>query len=121
MGQIRILKVPCECILWVSPFSPDLTCTFCSAGLPQIILAQWYDLYDMAVRVEYLGIGIYGNKRVAPGIEAVEFGTAVARLVGAGKESGEFRARAKAVAEACRNAGGKRRVVDKLTEIVDRM
>ena len=96
-----------------------LICTFCSVGLPQIILAQWYDLYNMAVRVEYLGIGIYGNKRVVPGIEAVEFGAVVARLVGSGKESGEFKARAKTVAEACRNAGGKRRAVDKLIEIID--
>jgi len=63
-------------------------------GLPQIILAQWFDLYDMAVRAEYRGIGIYGNKNVAPDIEAVEFGTAVARLVRPGMESEGFRTRA---------------------------
>ena len=90
-----------------------------SAGLPQIILAQWYDLYDMAIRAEYLGIGIYGNRKVAPGIEAVEFGTAIVRLLGPGKESEEFRTRAKAVSEACRRAGGKRAAVDKLIEIID--
>jgi hypothetical protein len=73
----------------------------------------------MAARVEYLGIGIYGNKNVAPDIEAVEFGAAVARLVLPGKESEGFRTRAKAVAEACRNAGGKRAAVDKLLEIID--
>ena len=65
--------------------------------MPQIILAQWLDLYDMAVRVEYRGIGIYGNKRVAPDIEAIEFGAAVARVVGPGKESEGFRERARAV------------------------
>ena len=91
----------------------------CSAGLPQIILAQWYDLYDMAVRAEYLGIGIYGNKNVAPEIEAVEFGAAVARLVRPGRESEGFRTRAKDVAEACRKAGGKRAAVDKLMEIIN--
>ena len=73
----------------------------------------------MAARAEYLGIGIYGNKRVAPDIEAVEFGAAVARLVLPGKESDGFRARAKAVAEACRKAGGKKTAVDKLVEIID--
>jgi len=73
----------------------------------------------MAVRAEYRGIGIYGNKNVAPDIEAVEFGTAVARLVRPGKESGGFRTRAKAVAEACRNAGGRRTAVDKLIEIIE--
>ena len=73
----------------------------------------------MAVRAEYRGIGIYGNKNVAPDIEAVEFGTAVARLVQPGKESEGFRTRAKAVAEACRKAGGKRTAVDKLIEIIE--
>jgi len=89
------------------------------AGLPQIILAQWFDLYDMANRAEYRGIGIYGNKNVAPEIEAVEFGAAVARLVRPGKESDGFRARAKAVGEICKQAGGKRTAVDKLVKIME--
>ena len=74
----------------------------------------------MAVRAEYRGIGIYGNKNVAPDIEAVEFGAAVARLVRPGEESEGFRMRAKAVAEACRKAGGKRTAVDKIIEIIER-
>ena len=74
----------------------------------------------MAVRAEYLGIGIYGNKGVAPGIDAVEFGAAVSRLVKQGKESEGFRSRAKAVAIACENGGGKRAAVDKLIEIIDK-
>jgi len=74
----------------------------------------------MAVRAEYRGIGIYGNKNVAPDIEAVEFETAVARLVRPGEESKAFRVRAKAVAEACRMAGGKRTAVDKIIEIIER-
>jgi len=86
--------------------------------LPQIILAQWLDLYDMAVRVEYRGIGIYGNKRVAPDIEAVEFGAAVAWVLGPGKESEGFRERARVVGEVCRKAGGKRAAVDKILEFI---
>ena len=73
----------------------------------------------MAVRAEYRGIGIYGNKNFAPDIEVVEFGSAVARLVRPGKESEEFRRRAKAVAEVCRNARGKKAAVDKILEIVE--
>ena len=98
-------------------FESDTYCS--SAGIPQIILAQWYDLYDMAVRAEYRGIGIYGNKNFAPDIEAVEFGVAVARLLRPGEESEGFRRRAKAVAEVCRDAKGKKAVVDKLLEIVE--
>ena len=74
----------------------------------------------MAVRAEYRGIGIYGNKKVAADIEAIEFGTAVGRLVRPRKESEGFKTRAKAVAEACKKAGGKRTAVDKLIEIIER-
>lgn len=83
------------------------------------MLAQWYDLYDMAVRAEYRGIGIYGNKKAAPDIEEFEFGAAVSRLLRPGEELEGFRMRAKTVAEACRNGGGKKRAVDKLLEIID--
>lgn len=76
-------------------------------------------MYNMAARAEYRGIGIYGNRNVAPGIEAVEFGAAVARLVRPGKKSEGYRMRTKAAAEACRNAGGKRKAVDKLIDIID--
>lgn len=100
------------------PISFDLTCVIYSAGLPQIILAQWYDTYEMAVRAEYRAIGVYGNKKVAPDIEAVEFGEAVARLVRPGRDSEGFRARAKAAADACTAAGGKRAAVDRLMEII---
>ena len=82
-------------------------------------MPQWLDLYEMAVRAEYRGIGIYGNRNVAPDIETVEFGAAVTRLVRPGRESEGFRTRAKAVAEVCRRAGGRRTAVDKLIEIIE--
>jgi UDP:flavonoid glycosyltransferase YjiC (YdhE family) len=120
VGRIRITKLLCEWIRQLRPpFRSYLTCCFYSAGIPQIILAQWYDLYDMAARAEYRGIGIYGNKKVAPDIEAVEFGAAVARLVRPGKESEGFRMRAKVVGEVCRESGGKRAAVDKILEMIE--
>lgn len=89
-----------------------------SAGVPQIILAQWIDLYDMAGRAEYRGIGIFGNRNVAPDIEAIEFSAAVERLVKPGEESEGFRTRAWRIEGLCRGAGGKRAAVDKLLEII---
>lgn len=89
-----------------------------SAGIPQLILAQWFDLYDMATRAEYRGIGIFGNKEVAPDFETVEFGAALARLVKPGMESEGFRTRARRIGELCKQAGGKRAAVDKILEIV---
>jgi hypothetical protein len=73
----------------------------------------------MAARAEYVGVGIYGNRRVAPDIEAVEFGEALTRLLRPGEELKAFRTRAKAIAEACRKGGGKRLAVDKLLQIID--
>ena len=114
------MKLHCEWITSLPSFRLHLTpLLHYSAGLPQIILAQWFDLYDMADRIEYSGIGIYGNKEVAPDIEAKEFGSAISRLVRRGEESKGFRTRAKAVGEACRKAGGKRTAVDKLLEIAE--
>lgn len=85
-----------------------------------MILAQWFDLYDMATRAEYLGIGIFGNKKIAPDFETVEFGAALARLIRPGKESKGFKTRAQQIGELCREAGGKRAAVDKILEITDR-
>ena len=72
----------------------------------------------MGTRAEYRGIGIFGNKKVAPDFETVELGTAIARLVKPGKESEGFRTRAEQIGELCRKAGGKRAAVDKVLEIM---
>ena len=72
----------------------------------------------MGTRAEYRGIGIFGNKNVAPDFEAVELGSAIARLVKPGRESEGFRTRAQRIGELCRAAGGKRAAVDKILEIV---
>jgi len=89
------------------------------AGIPQIILAQWFDLYDMAVRAEYVGIGIYGNWNVAPDIDATEFGTAISRLLSPGVEAERFARKAKEIGEACKMAPGKRGAVAKILELVE--
>ena len=72
----------------------------------------------MGTRAEHRGIGIFGNKKVAPDFETVELGTAIARLVKPGKESEGFRTRAEQIGELCRKAGGKRAAVDKVLEIM---
>ena len=88
-----------------------------SAGIPQIILAQWLDLYDMATRAEYVGIGIYGNRSVAPEIDATEFGAAVSRLLAPGEEAERFAQKAKEIGKACRMAPGKKAAVAKILEL----
>lgn len=89
------------------------------AGVPQIILAQWFDLYDMAVRAEYVGIGIYGNQSVAPDFDAVEFGAAISRLLSPGEEAEKFARKAREIGELCRAAPGKQGVAAKILEFVE--
>lgn len=92
---------------------------FPRAGIPQIILAQWFDLYDMAARAEYVGIGIYGNRTVAPGIDAAEFGAAISRLLSPGEESEKFARRAHEIGELCRAAPGKKGAVARIMELFE--
>ncbi|KAJ7600414.1 hypothetical protein C8J56DRAFT_1156806 [Mycena floridula] len=91
----------------------------CYAGKPQIILAKWWDLYPNAIKeAVYHRLGIYGNRNVAPDVEAVEFGKAVSRVMGDSKEALEFRASASRVAQLCQEAGGRKTAVDHILEIM---
>ena len=51
------------------------------AGVPHVVLPVWYDTYDFATRVEWLGIGVWGNKTAAPSIDGAELGAALVRVV----------------------------------------
>ncbi|KAL4918150.1 hypothetical protein BDW62DRAFT_210643 [Aspergillus aurantiobrunneus] len=51
------------------------------AGVPQIVLPVWFDTYDFAARVEYLGIGVWASKTSAPAINALELGKAFRRVL----------------------------------------
>ena len=87
------------------------------AALPQIVLAQWYDLYDNANRAEYRKIGIFGNRSVAPDIDADELADALSRIIGPGTEAERYRSRALEISELCRAAGGRRAAVDRILEL----
>jgi hypothetical protein len=60
---------------------------------------MWYDLFDFAVRVEWLGIGLRGNRTSAPRVEGEELGRVLLRVVGEGKEAQSARRRAKALGD----------------------
>jgi UDP:flavonoid glycosyltransferase YjiC (YdhE family) len=76
-----------------------------STGVPQLILPLWADLYDYAVRVEYFGIGIWGNKRTAPNWTAEELGEALLKMVGDSEEAVEMRRKAKDLAVVSKRGG----------------
>ena len=76
-------------------------------------MPQWLDLYDYAVRVEWLGHGIYANKGHAAKINAVQLADAFVRVLSDG-EGKAMKEKAKDIAEACRRGGGVKTVADTL-------
>ena len=73
----------------------------------------------MAVRAEYVGIGIYGNRSVAPDIDATEFGAAISRLLSPSEEAERFSKKAKEIGELCRGAPGKQGAAAKILELAE--
>ncbi|KAI9374039.1 hypothetical protein BJX61DRAFT_532705 [Aspergillus egyptiacus] len=47
------------------------------AGVPQVILPTWFDTFDYAARIEYLGVGVWGNKETAPEFKGPDVGEAL--------------------------------------------
>ncbi|KAM0326253.1 hypothetical protein ACHAQA_006850 [Verticillium albo-atrum] len=87
-----------------------------STGVPQVVLPVWYDTYDFAQRVEWLGIGRFGNRKAAPRCAAEELGPILVDVV-FGDGAVSIRAKAAGLAKACSADGGGRRVATR--EILD--
>ncbi|KAK9252730.1 putative udp-glucoronosyl and udp-glucosyl transferase family protein [Lipomyces tetrasporus] len=50
-------------------------------GVPQVALAMWADCYDHATRVEWLGIGVWGNRQAAPYWTGEEASQAILKVI----------------------------------------
>lgn len=87
------------------------------------MLPCWWDTYEFAIRVEYLGVGIYGSRKSksAPKVNGAEFGEALLALNDDGnEESKQIRERAKKLAEVCNAYGGRITAADKILEFAQR-
>lgn len=68
-----------------------------------MILPQWVDTYDFAVRTEMLGIGIYGSSRkTQPRWSAAELGPKLVRAT-MGEEARNMRAKVQQLSRVCRD------------------
>lgn len=83
------------------------------------MLPVWYDTYDFANRVEYLGIGLWASKITAPHIDADDFSRAVMAVVDKGEAGLRRRVRARELGEVCQKAGGRERACAKIIELVE--
>lgn len=87
--------------------------------MPHIVLPPWWDCYEFAARVEYLGIGIYGSRKskTAPECDASELAEALKTLTDEGNAKGkQMRERAKKLAETCNAYGGRAAAANKILE-----
>ena len=60
-----------------------------------MVLPMWVDLYDFAVRAEFLGIGVWGNEKSAPNWTAEELGESFLRVLGDGHGAASIRQKAR--------------------------
>ncbi|XHG02277.1 hypothetical protein AWENTII_005633 [Aspergillus wentii] len=77
------------------------------AGVTQIVLPIWFDTFDFAARVEWLGIGTWANRKNGPGVDGQELGQSLIRAI-ASDESSKMRQKAEAITngESERRPGG---------------
>lgn len=77
------------------------------------MLPVWWDTYEFAERVRYLGLGAIGNVGVAPGVESSRFSASLLEVLG----DEQIRVNAKRVATACKDRGEGRELAAK--EVMD--
>lgn len=88
---------------WVPRNSKHNAYPFPRAGIPQVILPQWFDTYDCPTRVEWLGIGLHGSRTVAPKIAASDLSAALLQVL---TDKG-IQSRARAIGDLCKTTEGR--------------
>ncbi|KAL3474334.1 hypothetical protein BJX99DRAFT_231662 [Aspergillus californicus] len=88
------------------------------AGVPQIILPTWFDTFDFAARVEYLGVGVWGSKLKAPAIHGPELGEALIRVLHS-EEGTVMREKARSIASKLLASEGRVVACEKMIELLE--
>ncbi|ESZ94616.1 glycosyltransferase family 1 protein [Sclerotinia borealis F-4128] len=85
-------------------------------GIPQLALPCWFDTYDYTEKMEFFGVGIWGSKTSAPGVDGEEFGKALIRVT----EDSSIKEKAKEIGELIRKKyGGRKDAARKILELID--
>jgi len=88
------------------------------AGVPHLVLPVWFDTYDFAAKVEFLGVGLYGSKSSAPRIGAEEFAEKVGVMVGEGEGAVRIKRRARELGVLCGGREGRIVAAERILEAV---
>jgi UDP:flavonoid glycosyltransferase YjiC (YdhE family) len=79
-----------------------------------VVLPQWLDTYDCAARVEWLGIGQYGNRTAAPDVNAQEFSESLLKVL----VDERFVERSMMIKELCVKSEGREVAYAKIAELI---
>ncbi|KAK5630114.1 hypothetical protein RRF57_005829 [Xylaria bambusicola] len=77
------------------------------AGVPQVIIPMWFDLYNYAQLVEDIGVGIYATRGTAPNWTAENLRKSFLKVVDGGQESLGMRKKAKELGELAQKEPGR--------------
>ncbi|PNP56589.1 hypothetical protein THARTR1_03285 [Trichoderma harzianum] len=86
------------------------------AGIPSVVLPLWADHYNYAQTAEYLGVGIWPNKKTAPDWEAAALTEAFLEAL-SGNTSMTMRQNAKAIALKGHEYGGRKLAAQLVAEL----
>ena len=103
MGSMRVLrKFPC--LLSQTRKRNQLINTPCSAGVPQIVLPMWVDLFNYAQLAEQTGVGLWGCRSTTPDWTPQCLEESIVS-VAFGPESERFRAKAREISVEAKKDG----------------
>lgn len=81
--------------------------TFRSAGIPQVIIPLWLDLYNYAQLAEDIGVGVYATRGTAPQWTVEGLRDSFLRAVDGGEESLRMRKKAKELGDIAQREPGR--------------
>ena len=93
--------------------------TFHSAGIPQVIIPLWMDLYNYAQMAEDIGVGVYATRGTAPQWTVEGLRDPFLRVLDGGKESLRIRQKARELGDIAQKEPGRyvaARVIARLAE-----
>ncbi|CAM1502543.1 Fc.00g045270.m01.CDS01 [Cosmosporella sp. VM-42] len=86
------------------------------AGIPQVVLPLWFDLYNYAATAEYRGVGIWPGKETAPIWDADSLARGFMQAL-VGNSSDSMRKKAKELAKIARQYGGRDKAAMEIANI----
>ena len=113
---IQNFQIPRSCN---TAYLPNVLLTVSRAGVPHIVLPVWFDTYDFAKRVEYLGIGLYPSRRTAPHVSSKDLSEAISTVIDDNIGGSKMLKKARQLKALCAKVEGREVATRKILEIME--